>query len=130
MAAVVVLVAMVMVVAARAGDGFDAFRGDHLRTLVAGALQQARHPAFVAQAVGDHELRLPDLARVRGRGLEDVAIGARADQRGDGDAITAHLLHQVTQQAEAGDHAQRLGGVGGQGEGDERGGQGGAAGEG
>ena len=41
----------------------------------------ARHPALITQAVGDHQLRLSHLPRVRRRGLKDVAIGPRADQR-------------------------------------------------
>ena len=108
-----VVVVMIVVVVLAAFNRPHALGGDDLQAFVAGALQQARHPAFITQAVGNHQLRLPDLARVRGRRLEDVRIAAQADQRLHRHALAADLLHQVAQDAEGGDHAQRLGGVGG-----------------
>ena len=83
------------------------------RPLVATGTDQAGHPALEAQAVDDDQAGAGQLAHLGRPRLEDVGVTAGLDQALDSHAITPDLLHQVSQDAEAGDDGQRPGGRGG-----------------
>ena len=131
---VAVLMLMLMLMAAAlaaffAGNGFDALRGHHERALVAGGLHQPVDPAFKAQAIDEHQIGAPQRARVGGRGLVNVRVAASGHERLHAHLRAAHLPHQVGQDAEAGNHAQRrlfrpgMGWRGGQQHGGDQGGR-------
>ena len=83
------------------------------RPLVAAGTDQAGHPALETQAVDDDQAGAGQLAHLGRPRLEDVGVTAGLDQALDSHAITPDLLHQVSQDAEAGHDRQRPGGRGG-----------------
>ena len=93
--------------------GLQAPGGLDDRPLVATGTDQAGHPALEAQAVDDDQAGAGQLAHLGRPRLEDVGVAAGLDQALDSNAVTPDLLHQVSQDTEAGDDGQRPGGRGG-----------------
>ena len=120
MRAVVVMIVFVgiipmVVVIIRGLHGLQAPSGLDDRSLVATGTDQAGHPALEAQAVDDDQAGAGQLAHLGRPRLEDVGVAAGLDQALDSHAVTADLLHQVSQDAEAGHDGQgpaRRGGIG------------------
>ena len=83
------------------------------RPLVATGTDQAGHPALETQAVDNDQAGAGQLAHLGRPRLEDVGVAAGLDQALDSHTVTADLLHQVSQDAEAGDDGQWPGGRGG-----------------
>ena len=118
MRAIVVMIVIVgiitmVVVIVRGLHGLQAPSGLDDRPLVATGTDQAGHPALEAQAVDNDQAGAGQLAHLGRPRLEDVGIAAGLDQTLDSHAVTPDLLHQVSQDAEAGDDGQRPGGRGG-----------------
>ena len=111
MIVIVGIIAMVMVIV-RGLHGLQAPGGLDDRPLVAAGTDQAGHPALEAQAVDDDQAGAGQLAHLGRPRLEDVGIATGLDQALDGHAVTPDLLHQVSQDAEAGHDRQRPGGRG------------------
>ena len=86
-----------------AGGSGDRFAGK------SGCLHEAGHPAFEMKAVLDQDLGLAERLGVLGRWLEDMGVAVRSDQGGDGDVVTADLLHHVAENREGRHDLQRLG---------------------
>ena len=117
MRAVVVMIVFVgiitmVVVIIRGLHGLQAPSGLDDRPLVATGTDQAGHPALEAQAVDDDQAGAGQLAHLGRPRLEDVGVAAGLDQALDSNAVTPDLLHQVSQDTEAGDDGQRPGGRG------------------
>ena len=103
-----------VVVIIRGLHGLQAPGGLDDRPLVAAGTDQAGHPALEAQAVDDDQAGAGQLAHLGRPRLEDVGVAAGLDQTLDGHAVTPDLLHQVSQDAEAGHDRQwpgRRGGI-------------------
>ena len=118
MRAIVVMIVFVgiipmVVVIVRGLHGLQAPSGLDDRPLVATGTDQAGHPALEAQTVDDDQAGARQLAHLGRPRLEDVGVTAGLDQALDSHAVTPDLLHQVSQDAEAGDDGQRPGGRGG-----------------
>ena len=118
MRAVVVMIVFVgiitmVVVIIRGLHGLQAPSGLDDRPFVATGTDQAGHPALEAQAVDNDQAGAGQLAHLGRPRLEDVGVAAGLDQALDSYAVTADLLHQVSQDAEAGHDGQRPGGWGG-----------------
>ena len=111
----IVLVGIIpmVVVIIRGLHGLQTPGGLDDRPLVAAGTDQAGHPALEAQAVDDDQAGAGQLAHLGRPRLEDVGIATGLDQTLDGHAVTPDLLHQVSQDAEAGHDRQRPGGRGG-----------------
>ena len=86
--------------------GLQAPSGLDDRPLVATGTDQAGHPALEAQAVDNDQAGAGQLAHLGRPRLEDVGVAAGLDQALDSHAVTADLLHQVSQDAEAGHDGQ------------------------
>ena len=120
MRAVVVMIVFVgiipmVVVIIRGLHGLQAPGGLDDRPFVATGTDQAGHPSLEAQAVDNDQTGAGQLAHLGRPRLEDVGIAAGLDQALDSHAVTADLLHQVSQDAEAGHDGQgpaRRGGIG------------------
>ena len=120
MRAIVVMIIFVgiitmVVVIIRGLHGLQAPSGLDDRPLVATGTDQAGHPALEAQAVDNDQAGAGQLAHLGRPRLEDVGVAAGLDQALDSHAVTADLLHQVSQDAEAGHDGQgpaRRGGIG------------------
>ena len=107
------IITMVVVVIIRGLHGLQTPGGLDDRPLVAAGPDQAGHPALEAQAVDDDQAGAGQLAHLGRPRLEDVGVTAGLDQALDSHTVTPDLLHQVSQDAEAGDDGQWPGGRGG-----------------
>jgi len=88
-------------------DRFDAVGRHHPDTAEVRSIDQPVQPAFELQPVDDEDLRFADGPRIgRGR-LVDMRIPVGADERRDGDVLSADTLHYVAENREGGDHRDR-----------------------
>ena len=87
----------------------DALRSGHGEAFVAGGFGQLLGPGLKAQAVDDQHFGLQQVFGVSGFGFKHMGVFVGAHQRGHRDAVAAHGLHQVAQNAEAGGDRQFVG---------------------
>ena len=113
MAVAMCVTSMVMSGLDRRGAGLEAVAAGQHRPAVAGRADQPGHPALEAQAVDDDQIGLGQTAHIRRRGLEDMRVGIRPDQRRDLGHRTGDLRGQIGQDGEARHHPQRPVGGGG-----------------
>ena len=98
-------VAVIVLVVER--DRLDAVGRHHPDTAEVRSVDQTIQPALELQPVDDNDLRFADGPRVgRGR-LVDMRITVGADERRDGDVLSADALHHVAEDREGGDHRDR-----------------------
>ena len=95
------LVTFVLVVVVCRSQWLHALADHHMAPFETGGVEQAAHPAFEPQAVGEHDLRLANLSCLRGLGLKHVGVATRSNQQFDRHTFAANLLHQVPQDTEA-----------------------------
>ena len=106
---VVVMVPLGVIVVER--DRLDAFGRHRAYAAEVRGVDQPVQPAFELQPVDDQDLRFADGPRVgRGR-LVDMRIAVGADERRDGDVLSADPLHHVAEDREGGDHRDRFAGL-------------------
>ena len=91
----------------------DALARHHHRTLVAGGLDQTRHPALLqAEPVDEDDLGVPNRLGVGGCWLEDMSIAIGADEGDNLNAVAADGFDHVAENTEAGDDLERrIGGL-------------------
>ena len=83
---------------------FNPLAGHHDRSLIAGSLDQAVHPALEAEAVDHYQVGAAHGLGSRRRRLVDMGIAVGPHQRGNLDPVAADILHHVAQDAETGDY--------------------------
>ena len=88
-----------------------AVRGDDHRRFRARGLDQPGDPAFEAKAVHHNNTRIGDGFGVERRGLEDMRIAVRPDNRGHVDVFAADLFDEVGENREARDRFELFGGA-------------------
>ena len=104
-------VVVVFVVLVLECDRLDAVGRHHADAAEVRSVDQAVQPALELQPVDHQDLRFADGSRIgRGRPV-DMRIPVGADERREGDMLSADPLHHVAEDREGGDHRDRFAGL-------------------